>query len=239
VPALGVVIYALQARSRAGFALAAAACTATALSAALATKVRINGQDGVEAERFFIAVFFIVLMIALWLLPAMSRWSIPAALVVLGPASSLFFTYWWFRSAAPQALSGSEANHPIMTRNLYQVDCREVADSRLGERPVVTYVDEKVWYFYTACRSVFEAGLTDPPWPVRIRPAFEVPQHLAEFAKLVPDGATVPAVCWAKGENDRVCRELRSAGGCVPNGEQFVTCPFPADVRRRLLASGR
>jgi hypothetical protein len=239
VPALGVLLYALQARSRKLLALAAAACAATALTACLATKVRINGQDGAEAERFFIGVFFIVLVIALWLLPAMPRWSVASALVVLGPASSLFFTYWWYRSAAPQALSGSEANHPIMTRNLYEVDCREVADSRLGERPAVTYVDEKIWYFYTACRSVFEAGLTDPPWTVKIRPAFEVPSHLVEFAKLVPEGATVPAVCWARGDNDRVCRELRSAGGCVPNGEQFETCPFPADLRRRLLTSGR
>jgi hypothetical protein len=238
VPALGVLLYALQTRSQKLLALAAAALAATVLTAILATKVRINGQDGVEAERFFIGVFFIVLVIALWLLPAMPRWSVASALVVLGPAASIFFTYWWFRSAAPQALSGSEANHPIMTRNLYEVDCREVAGSRLGQRPAVTYVDEKIWYFYTACRGVFEAGLTDPPWTVRIRPAFEVPSHLAEFAKLVPGDATVPAVCWAKGDNDRVCRELRTVAGCAPTGEQFVTCPFPGDVRRRLLASG-
>jgi hypothetical protein len=235
VPALGVLLYAAQARSRRLLALAVTALAATALTAVLATKARINGQDGVEAERFFIAVFFVVLTIAFWLLPAMRRWSIASALVVLGPAASIFFTYWWFRAAAPEALSGSEATHPLLTKNLYEVDCRADADARLGDRPVVTYVDEKSWYFYTSCRGVFEAGLTDPPWPVKIRPAFEVPSHLAEFAKLADPEATVPAVCRNDGQNDPVCRELVKAGGCAPDGADFVACPFPATLRRKLL----
>jgi hypothetical protein len=235
VPALGVLLYAAQARARRLLALAALALAATVLTAILATKARINGQDGVEAERFFIAVFFVVLTVAFWLLPAMRRWSIASALVVLGPAASIFFTYWWFRAAAPEALSGSEATHPLLTKNLYDVDCRTDAAARLGERPAVTYVDEKSWYFYTSCRGVFEAGLTDPPWPVKIRPAFEVPSHLVEFAKLADADATVPAVCRNDGVNDRVCRELVKTGGCSPNGADFVTCPFAAPVRRRLL----
>ena len=235
-PTLGVVLAVLVKPSRKLAALAALACTAVALSTFLATKVRVNGAEGVEAERFFIAVFFVVLVVALWLLPQMPRWSVSTALVVVGPAASIFFTFWWLRAAAPDVLAGSEANHPLQTTNLYNVDCRRVADARLGDRPQVTYVDETIWYFYTSCRAVFEAGMSDPPWPVKIRSAFETPFHLIEFDKIAPPDATVPAVCWKNGgHNDRVCERLRQTHECIPEGDTFLTCPFPPDLRRELL----
>jgi hypothetical protein len=236
-PAAGIVWAALAKPSRKLLALAALACVAVVLSTTMATKLRINGTEGVEAERFFVAVFFVVLVVALWLLPQMPRWSVSTALVIVGPAASIFFTFWWFRSAAAEVLSGSESNHHLLTVNLMNVDCRKDADARLGDVPEVTYVDESVWYYYTACRGVFEAGLTEPPWPVKIKSAFETPMHLTEFDKIAPKDATVPAVCWKNdGHNDRVCTRLRQTNECVPEGDAFLRCPFPPDIRRELLA---
>lgn len=238
-PAVAVLVHAVVTRSRRVLALAAMCAVTVVLSAVLGTKVRINGTEGVEAERFFIAVFFVVLVVAFWLMVTMPRWSIRTALVVLGPAASLFFAFWWFRAAAPQVLAGSEATHPILTMNLYEIDCNVVGPPRIGERPVLTYVDESAWYLYTSCRGIYEAGIADPPWPTKIRPAFETPQHLVEFEQLAPPDATVPAVCWNGDKNDRVCTQLRKSVDCVPNGEHYVTCPFSAADRQRLLAGGR
>ncbi len=235
VPTLGVLLYAITRRSRRVAALAIAPCVATLLSAALATTIRINAADGYEVQRFFVAVFFVVLVVALWLLPRMPRWSLAAGLVALGSAVPAFFTVWWFRERAPEVLKGSEANHPMLGANLYTIDCRRLADAHLGDRPEVTYVDEPLWYLYTSCRGVFEAGFADPPWTTKIRPAFEKPTHLAEFIKMAPPDATVPAVCArAPAPNDRVCTDLTRKGSCVPDGKLFVTCPFTPEERRVL-----
>jgi hypothetical protein len=239
VPTAGVVLYAVALRSRRVIALAVAACTAIGLSTVLALKIRINGVDGLEVQRFFVAVFFVVLVVALWLLPRMPRWSTATAFVALGSALPAFFTAFWLREKAPECLLGSEITQPLLGGNLYEIDCRRLAGAHLGERPQVTYVDEPLWYFYTSCRRVFEAGFSDPPWPTKIRSAFETPQHLSEFVKMAPPDATVPAVCAVAPErNDRVCKALTRAGECTPNGEMFVTCAFTPEQRRRLLGGG-
>ena len=234
-PALGVVWAVLAKPTRKLLALAALPCAAIVLSTCLGTKIRINGDEGVEAERFFIAVFFIVLIVAFWLMPRMPRWSVSTALVIVGPAASIFFTFWWFRAASAEVLSGSEATHRLLGINLYNVDCRRAADARLGDVPELTYVDEPVWYFYTTCRAVFEAGQTVPPWPLKIKSAFETPLHLSEFNKMVAPDATVPAICWKNdGHNDWVCTRLRQTNECIPEGDTFLRCPFPPDIRREL-----
>jgi hypothetical protein len=239
VPTAGVVFHAVTRGSRRLVALAMAPCAATVLSAVLAMKIQVNAVDGLEVQRFFVAVFFVVLVVALWLLPGMPRWSAAAGLVTVGSAVPVFFTGFWFRDRAPEILRGSEATQPLLAADLYEIDCRRAAGAHLGEPPVVTYVDEPLWYFYTSCRGVFEAGLSDPPWSTKIRPAFETPQHLAEFIKMVPPDATVPAVCAAApGPNDRVCEALTRGGGCVPAGDDFVTCRLTPDERRRLTNGG-
>jgi hypothetical protein len=236
VPTAGAVLYAATHPLRRLGALVAAPCVATALSAVLATKVRVNGIDGVECQRFFVAVFFVVLVVALWLLPSMPRWSAAAGLVGIGAAVPVFFTVFWFRERSPEMLRGSESPpDATLGETLYEIDCPRIAAARIGQRPEVTYVDEKLWYLYTSCRGVFEAGLSEPPWPTKIKPAFEVPTHLAELSKLVPSDATVPAACSrVDARNDRVCSELRRTESCAPSGELFVTCPLGPEVRARL-----
>jgi hypothetical protein len=237
-PTLGVLFYAVSRRSRRMIALAALPCVATVVSAILATKIRINGIDGVECQRFFVAVFFVVLVVSLWLLPSMGRWSISSGLVGVGAALPVFFTVWWLREHAPEILRGSEVLRPPVAVDQYAVDCQRAAGARFDERPVATYVDEPNWYLYTTCRAVYEGGFSDPPWTTKIRSAFETPQHLAEFSKLVQPDAVAPAMCSkAAKENDRVCKELKQVEQCAPSGELFVKCPFPADVRKRLLGS--
>jgi len=240
VPTLGVVLAAVAKRSRGLLALAVLPCVATALSAALAAKIQINGQDGVEVERFFIGVFFVVLAVALWLLPEMPRWSMASSLVVFGCLVPTFYTVWWFRESAPSVLAGAESAHPDLGRDLYPIDCRRLTAAKLGERPELTYVDGGIWYFYTSCHAVFDAGYAEAPWPTRIRPAFLKPGHLAAFERMAPPGAaTVPAVCASEDRlNDGVCRELRRSSGCSPINELFVRCELPKEERLRLLAAG-
>jgi hypothetical protein len=224
-------------RTRANVAVACFAWTVAVVAVVLATKVRINKLEGAEAQRFFVAPFFPLLVMALVWLRRAARGSMTSVLLVSGIALPVFYTVFWLRERAPEMLVGSEANHPLLDRDLYQIDCRRLAAARLGETPEVTYVDETTWYFYTSCRSVYAPGFTDPPWTIKIRPAFETPQHLEALHRMVAADATVPAVCRVDlpEKNDRVCRLVRSKPDCRPDGEVFVRCPLSGADRAALL----
>jgi hypothetical protein len=238
----GILLVAARRPSRGLAALALFAVAVCAACTVSATHFQVNGQSAGEVERFFVAPFFAVLVIALVLLPRAPRGSGRGLLLAAGVAVPAVFSVVWLLVVLPERLWREKVGSDPATEGAYDVDCRREAGASLGDRPVPTYVPTADYFLFTSCRAVFSAGLADPQWPTKIYPYRDGAAELRALdAEVSPPGAAVSAACRADGGDgkDPVCRRLLARpGGCQREGERYVRCVLGAGDRDVLLGRG-
>jgi len=193
----------------------------------------------VEVERFFIGVFFVVLAVALWLLPENATVVDASSLVVFGCLVPTFYTVWWFRESAPSVLAGAESAHPDLGRTSIRSTAGASPRQNLASDPSSRTSTAASG---TSTRPATPCSTPDtrrPPWRRGIRPAFLKPGHLAAFERMAPRGGDRPRGMRERGPPERRrVSELRRSSGCSPINELFVRVRAPQRGATAVLAAG-
>ena len=230
---LGVALAAVRGRGLGALvAFGAAVCAA---GAALGTHVDVN-HNAAEAQRFYLAPFFVTWLFALVALPRVPRGSVAAFAVLLGVAVPALSSAYWLRERMPEDLGPFAIGKQPWFDNLLRVDCRRGAGARLGESPRLAYVEPVVFFYWTACRPTFTPGTTTAPWPLKVFPVADTRAQLATIDRdLVKRAEPLDAICRTKpAGDDPACARARRHG-CTPEGTDFVRCPLDAADRAALL----
>ncbi len=237
---LGLALHANARRSKPYGALALYGAVVVTVCGVLALKMRINGA-GQELQRLFLAPFFVTALFGLLMLPRMTRGSTASIAVLLGTAVPAAYTVYWIHEVARgYMVDYIESSANVWAReSTIAVDCRTVANARLGDRPHPTYVDQYLHYVYTSCRPIFGPGRVQYPWTIMTLPQFEAIPQLSDLsANMVGPNDDVDAICAANAEpHDPVCGWILSheRSRCSPEGTRFIRCPLSPAARHEIL----
>lgn len=204
-------------------------------------------KEATESHRWITTVFVIgPLLLAAWLAPPpdageLSRpapWTGWPALVAfvcvgLGVASTV---EWLGSGLADKVCTRDRYFESQAADKFYELNCRAVADSHLGERARATYADAGGLFIYAGCRPTFVAGPPAAGGMHKIkagRPQFgKVAIDDLNANMLTPD-ASLPVACLkTPPTTDPICAHAKQKGRCAPVGEMFDVCELaPADRR--------
>ncbi len=209
--------------------------TATVVGAAFATHIQVNGESTVEAQRFLVAPFFAVFVIALLVLPRVPLGGFTSVVIVGTVALPAFFSLYWMITAVPERLASEKLGADPDTLDTYKVNCRTEAGTTFGEKASVMYIELHAYNMYATCRPIFTPGNEDPPWPTKIFAVTDPATQLREVEReVLSTEAQATAVCRADNAvpHDPVCiRLLKKRTSCRAAGLRFLQCPLSrADV---------
>ncbi|MGO9833368.1 MAG: hypothetical protein ACLP1X_04060 [Polyangiaceae bacterium] len=231
----GIALVLVATPSRALFSLLLFAMTATVVGAAFATHIQVNGESTVEAQRFLVAPFFAVFVIALLVLPRVPLGGFTSVVIVGTVALPAFFSLYWMITAVPERLASEKLGADPDTLDTYKVNCRTEAGTTFGEKASVMYIELHAYNMYATCRPIFTPGNEDPPWPTKIFAVTDPATQLREVEReVLSTEAQATAVCRADNAvpHDPVCiRLLKKRTSCRAAGLRFLQCPLSrADV---------
>ena len=201
-----------------GFALAA-----FVVGLVLALCLLVNDSAG-EAQRFYVAPFIAPLTCVVLLAPMITGALRPVAGLVIGVPAILGF----YRNAElADRFRYSEytagVHNTKMPLDMFGVDCAEVTELHLGERPAHVYIDTTGFRLYSACRSVHVPGNIHAGWGLAMEPELGLDRQrdMAGKYTLEPKGV---AACWRDRGSDGLCADLKAKKLCRPSTRLFVEC---------------
>lgn len=200
----------------------------------------VNDSAG-EAQRFYVAPFVAPITCAVLLAPMIRGALRPVAGLVIGVPAILGF----YRNAElADRFRTSEytagVHNTKMPLDLFGVDCDEVTELRVGERPAHVYIDTTGFRLYSACRSVHVPGNLHSGWGLAMEPELgpDRQRDMAGKYTLTPKGT---AACWRNRGSDGVCADLKAKNLCTPSSRLFVECELefvPAPARTLQIPQG-
>jgi hypothetical protein len=239
VGCIGIVLVVAKRLSRPLAAVGLFAVAVPSVCSLMATHLQVNGQSAGEVQRFFVAPFFAVFVVALLLLPHAARGSAGDVLLIGAVAAPAIFSLVWLLVVIPERFGHEKVGADRFLEEAYAIDCRRETGASLGDRPVPTYVQPSEYFLYTTCRAIFSTGRPDPPWPMKILPEYDADAQLRALdAELWPRKADGTAVCRADGRDatDAVCHLLLAhSSSCREAGTRYLQCALTPSDRDVLL----
>lgn len=237
---VGLGILAIQRRARGLSVFLAMSFVVVAFSVVVAVVFEFNRAPW-ENQRFFVVPFFVTVLPCLWLLHRARRARTAAVAMALGVVAPAFFTLNWFSAQIQKDIGGEPSvGNPAIRYDLNEVDCRQAAGAKLGERPAPRYLESSEFFLLLSCRSVYAAGSVRAPWTMKIAPRHGTFSQLEELdGALVGRDETAEALCLADrtGATDPICaRATANRAKCSAEGRRFLRCPLTPADRSALLA---
>ncbi|CAN5591050.1 hypothetical protein BH09MYX1_BH09MYX1_38510 [soil metagenome] len=197
----------------------------------LALCLVVNGSAG-EAQRFYLAPF-VGPLVVLTLLTRDLRPSLKPFVGLAIGVPALLSVYADATIAAKLRFSEYTAGaHDVeMPYSLFDVDCADVAPTRLGEPTRRMYVDVTGYSLYSSCRSLWVPGQKHAGWGIEIFSETNSNRQRTTLERSLT-GTSAPAACWNNRPSDAVCNDLKLRGLCTPSNRYFVDCTLPLDDHR-------
>jgi hypothetical protein len=195
--------------------------------------IELNHRTG-EGHRFMTALRYVMPILGVLWLAVAPRLVLSQVLAVGTVAASAFCTIGFATYRLEEITASVSLNG--MNEYQYAIDCRKAMGSRFGERPLPTYIDQRIWYLYAGCHPVFAPGGVGVDKKVL---ACGWPQYggaaLNELrTEMVRPGEPLRVACSTRVAGDDVCTRARQIGPCAAAGTDVDVCTIPADRLKEL-----
>jgi hypothetical protein len=190
------------------------------------TRLEINGA-GEECHRFatlplLLSPLFVSHFASRTPAALRTELGLVSGLGVAGPGIAMVSTLEWVVTLAPHVCTSFGLN------NYDDIDCRRDMAARLGDKPIVAYVDKELWYDFAGCRP-----LNAPSSQVNMGghqiftgwPAYGV-RAIEPLRKFQSRAEPLPVFC-GRESSDPVCRMAAKESRCTPEGKLMTRCSLP------------
>jgi len=231
--AIALVVTWLRGPTRGGAAFLAFLFSIGAVSVALFLCMQVNGI-ALESHRFLTVVRFAFPLSGVLALPREPRGSFSQVLTTMGLGAAAVSTLGYVFVRLP------EHQAPYAYQNQYETNCWKEMGARPGRRPVVSYINQSIWYLYAGCHPVYAPAQQTKesllPSYFKAGWASYGATALHELdSEMVPAGASLRAICPRNPAGDPICAHAEQTEQCKDLGTRVRACTLTGADRQQLL----